>query len=156
MATRGDGFDDGGPEDFFQLVVELLEEMTVTVLEGIRERPGVAAAILAGIVGAFVGLGFAAWKARRQAPPPPAKGLARAVGAMASAIELEQRAKWLGKGSVRSAKKAGKQTGRVAEAVADAKWAADLLPTLGRLAENPLVREIARDVLSKQLSKRFS
>ena len=38
-----------------QLIVDQLEELIVTVVEEIRERPGVAVAILAGVVGATVG-----------------------------------------------------------------------------------------------------
>ncbi len=43
-----------------QLVMDQLEELVVTVIEEIRHRPGVAAAILAGVVGVIVGSALAA------------------------------------------------------------------------------------------------
>ncbi len=39
-----------------ELIVDQLEELLVTVIDEVRERPGVALAILAAIGGAFVGL----------------------------------------------------------------------------------------------------
>ncbi len=43
----------------FQLIFDQLEELMVTIIEEIRERPGVAAAILAGVVGVIVGSALA-------------------------------------------------------------------------------------------------
>jgi hypothetical protein len=60
-----------------QLIVDQLEELIVTVVEEIRERPGVAAAILAGVVGATVGGMLAARAARRRRAPVPARVPAR-------------------------------------------------------------------------------
>ena len=38
-----------------QLVIDQLEELVVTVVEEVRERPGIALALVAGVVGAVVG-----------------------------------------------------------------------------------------------------
>jgi hypothetical protein len=53
----------------FQLVLDQLEELVVTIVDEIRERPGVALAILAGIIGAIVGAGIAGRASRRGSPP---------------------------------------------------------------------------------------
>lgn len=58
-----------GEQGVMQLIVDQLEELVVTVIEEIRERPGVAAAILAGLIGAIVGSMLAAGVARRASPP---------------------------------------------------------------------------------------
>jgi uncharacterized membrane protein YeaQ/YmgE (transglycosylase-associated protein family) len=50
------------------LIVDQLEELVVTIIEEIRERPGIAAAILAAIVGAVVGSVLAAGAGRRRSP----------------------------------------------------------------------------------------
>ena len=52
------------------LIVDQLEELVVTIIEEIRERPGVAAAILAAVVGVVVGSMLAAGVGRRHASPP--------------------------------------------------------------------------------------
>ncbi|HEX8968802.1 MAG TPA: hypothetical protein VF937_13030 [Chloroflexota bacterium] len=61
-----------------QLIMDQIEELVVTLIEEIRERPGVALAIVAGIAGAFVGVRLAARSAsktrhgRLSAPKRPA------------------------------------------------------------------------------------
>jgi len=55
-----------------QLIVDQLEELVVTIIEEIRERPGVAAAILATVVGIVVGSMLASGVGRRHASPPAA------------------------------------------------------------------------------------
>jgi uncharacterized membrane protein YeaQ/YmgE (transglycosylase-associated protein family) len=67
-----------------QLVMDQLEELAVTLIEEIRERPGVFAAILAAVVGAFVGSMLAS---RRQSVPPPKK-LAQTAKGMVEAGDL--------------------------------------------------------------------
>jgi hypothetical protein len=62
-----------------QLVVDQLEELVVTLVEEIRERPGIMMALVAGVLGAVIGSRLA----RRKAAPPPvraARGAARNVG----------------------------------------------------------------------------
>jgi hypothetical protein len=57
-------------ESTLQLIIDQLEELVVTVIEEIRERPGVALAIVAGLVGAFVGARLAANMSRRRTIAP--------------------------------------------------------------------------------------
>jgi hypothetical protein len=60
VATGSDSTQESGiDESVGQLVIDQLEELVVTVVEEIRERPTVAMAIVAGIVGALVGVRFA-------------------------------------------------------------------------------------------------
>lgn len=81
-AGRGSDFDQGT----LQLVIDQLEELIVTLIEEIRERPAVAAAILAGLVGAIVGTVLAA-RAVGGRPSPPRRVLKRARG-FADAADL--------------------------------------------------------------------
>ena len=63
----------------FQLVVDQLEELVVTLIEEIRERPGIVLALIAGVVGAMIGSRLA----RRKATPAPvraARGAGRSAG----------------------------------------------------------------------------
>jgi hypothetical protein len=69
-----------------QLVMDQLEELIVTIVEEIRERPGVAAAIFAALLGAVIGSLLAA-RARSRPVSPPAR-LARRARGMGEAAEL--------------------------------------------------------------------
>jgi len=61
-----------------QLVIDQLEELVVTLIEEIRERPGVALAIFAGLVGALIGARLAT--RRSSAPARAVRRKARDVG----------------------------------------------------------------------------
>ena len=74
----------------FQLVIDQLEELVVTVVEEIRERPGVALAIFAGLVGAVVGARLAT-RRRRSAPEQAVRRKARGVGDAAELAGLAVR-----------------------------------------------------------------
>jgi uncharacterized membrane protein YeaQ/YmgE (transglycosylase-associated protein family) len=52
-----------------QLIVDQIEELIVTIIEEVRQRPGVAVAILAAVVGALVGSSLAARASHRHASP---------------------------------------------------------------------------------------
>ena len=69
-----------------QLVIDQIEELIVTLIEEIRERPGVAAAILAAVVGIVIGSMLAAMLGRRHASPP--KRVVRRARGMAEAGDL--------------------------------------------------------------------
>jgi len=69
-----------------QLVIDQLEELAVTVIEEIRERPGVALAIFAGLLGAFIGGRVARRIAVRRASPP--ERVARRARRVGDAAEL--------------------------------------------------------------------
>jgi hypothetical protein len=81
-AGRGSDFD----QSTLQLVVDQLEELVVTLIEEIRERPAVAAAIAAGVIGAVVGT-FLAARAMGSRPSPPRRAAKRARG-LADAADL--------------------------------------------------------------------
>ena len=67
----------GVEESTLQLVVDQLEELVVTLIEEIRERPGVALAILAGVAGAVVG-SMLATRVGRPGRPAPTRVMRRA------------------------------------------------------------------------------
>jgi tetrahydromethanopterin S-methyltransferase subunit C len=69
-----------------ELIFDQLEELVVTIFEEIRERPGVAAAILAAVVGAVVG-SMLATRARRSHAVQPAR-LPRRAHAVSDAADL--------------------------------------------------------------------
>ena len=75
-----------GDQSVMQLIVDQLEELVVTIIEEIRERPGVAAAILAGLLGAIVGSMLAANVARRR-PSAPA-GVVRKAREVSEVADL--------------------------------------------------------------------
>ena len=72
-----------------QLIFDQFEELVVTIIEEIRARPGVAVAIVAGIVGAVVGSMFAARLTHgRASMPKRAMRRARGVGDAADLLRL--------------------------------------------------------------------
>ena len=71
----------------FQLVIDQLEELVVTIVEEIRERPGVAVAIVAGLLGAFVGTRLAS-RRRGAAPVRAVRRKARGAGQVAQLAAL--------------------------------------------------------------------
>jgi hypothetical protein len=76
-------------ESMFQLVVDQLEELIVTVIEELRERPAVALAIAAGVLGAIIGTRAARGLRRRSAAGPlRAAHKAKRVGDMAELAGL--------------------------------------------------------------------
>jgi hypothetical protein len=70
-----------------QLVIDQLEELVVTVVEEIRERPGVALAIFAGLVGAVIGARIATRRGR-SAQVRAVRRKARGVGEAAELAGL--------------------------------------------------------------------
>jgi len=71
-----------------QLIIDQLEELVVTLIEEVRERPGVAVALFAAVVGAVIGGMLATGNAR---PKPVRKRVTAKldnVGDMASLIGL--------------------------------------------------------------------
>jgi hypothetical protein len=81
-----DSFDQPNGQSTTQLIVDQLEELIATLYEEIRERPGVALAIVAAVVGALVGAKLATGRGRRS-PPKPEQVVKRARG-MAEAADL--------------------------------------------------------------------
>jgi uncharacterized membrane protein YeaQ/YmgE (transglycosylase-associated protein family) len=68
-----------------QLIIDQLEELVVTLIEEVRERPAVAVAILAGIVGAVIGGMFASGMGR---PKPARKRAAARADAVGDVVAL--------------------------------------------------------------------
>jgi hypothetical protein len=74
-----------GEHSTLQLVVDQIEELIVTLIEEIRERPAVAGALLAAVVGAIIGSALAV-RARR--PPPIPRRVVRRARLMGDLAEL--------------------------------------------------------------------
>jgi hypothetical protein len=68
-----------------QLIIDQIEELVVTIIQEIRERPAVALAILAAVAGALVGAYLASSVGR---PKPVTTRVARKVGRIADVAEL--------------------------------------------------------------------
>jgi hypothetical protein len=78
---------DTSEPSMMELIFDQLEELIVTLVEEVRERPSVAAAIVAGLVGAVVGSALAARASRSRHAPPP-KQIAKKVHGMADTGDL--------------------------------------------------------------------
>src|SRR5579859_3081676 len=88
MVARGtESMNDPGVGDAgdstLQLVIDQLEELVVTVIEEIRERPGVVLAICAALFGVFVGSALAVRGSKRASPQGRVVRSAQRVGDMA-------------------------------------------------------------------------
>jgi hypothetical protein len=70
-----------------QLILDQLEELVVTLIEEIRERPAVALAVLAAVIGAVVGSALAARGGGRRRVAAPAR-VARGASGVGQASEL--------------------------------------------------------------------
>jgi hypothetical protein len=69
-----------------QLILDQVEELVVTIVDEIRQRPGVALALLAAVTGALVGSMLAARASRRHRSP--ARGVVRKARGMGEAADL--------------------------------------------------------------------
>ena len=69
-----------------RLILDQLEELVVTLIEEIRQRPAVALAVLAAVVGAVVGSVLAARGGRPRVQPPAR--MARRASGFGAASEL--------------------------------------------------------------------
>ncbi len=69
-----------------QLILDQIEELVVTIVDEIRQRPGVALALLAAVTGALVGSMLAARASRRHRSP--ARGVVRKARGMGEAADL--------------------------------------------------------------------
>jgi len=76
--------DASADDSTFQLVVDQLEELVVTVVEEIRQRPSVALALFAGVLGALIGSRLAS--RRKRTPPERVARGARNVGGAADLL----------------------------------------------------------------------
>ena len=69
-----------------QLILDQVEELVVTIVDEIRQRPGVALALLAAVTGALVGSMLAARASRRHRSP--ARGVVRKARGVSEAADL--------------------------------------------------------------------
>jgi hypothetical protein len=69
-----------------QLILDQVEELLVTIVNEIRQRPGVALALLAAVTGALVGSMLAARASRRHRSP--ARGVVRKARGVGEAADL--------------------------------------------------------------------
>ena len=79
--------DASADDSTFQLVLDQLEELVVTIVEEIRQRPGVAVALVAGVLGALVGSRLA-MRRRRPAPAKPVRMARRGARNVGDAADL--------------------------------------------------------------------
>src|SRR5690242_18772077 len=76
-------------ESTFELVMDQLEELVATLIDEIRERPGIVLAIAAGVIGAIVGSRLATGASHgRGMAPRPVTHKARQVGQLAELAGL--------------------------------------------------------------------
>ena len=78
-----------------QLVIDQLEELVVTIIDEVRQRPAVAVAILAGVAGALAGSMLATRFSHRHASPPvrvvrKARGVGEAADLAGLGVKLLQ------------------------------------------------------------------
>jgi hypothetical protein len=134
-----------------QFMVEEFEDLLLAGLEELRERPTVAAALLAAVVGALVG----GWIAERQRPKPvvkpPTQLLAEMLAPIALAIgraRLRGMAGSIGQQAGPGARRAGD---KAAEPAAGAGNAVAVFPMLMRLAQSPIVRAIVVTIIARRI-----
>lgn len=77
--------DSYGDRSTLQLVIDQLEELIVTLIEEIRERPAIAGALLAAVIGAMLGGALAA---RGRSRPRAPRRLAKRARTMTDLAEL--------------------------------------------------------------------
>jgi hypothetical protein len=141
--------------DLGKTITDQMEEFLVTAIEGVRERPAVAAALIAGFVGAFVGVILSrALRPKRRVPER--LDLPRGLSALLRAAELEKRSKELTRRARKTAKTAGERSSRaISQDMAEFFSMAELAPTAMRLLQNPIVRGYIRAAIVSRFARRF-
>ena len=155
MADVGTQWDSasGDSEDFLQRVVDLAEDLLVTLIEAVRERPQVAAALAAAVVGAAIGTALAGVTRPKPRPRPPS-ALVDVLAGLASAVALEERTKRVSGVATESAKKAARKNPFQMKAD-DLKNVGALAPIAFQLLQNPVVRGYIRSAIQSQMKKRL-
>jgi hypothetical protein len=147
----------GEADDVMKLAFDLVGDLVASVVDEIRERPGVAAAIVAGVCGALIGIGLAGLVGRRpkRRAASAAGGVVDLLAGLTRAVDLEGRTQ-------RVAHMASQAPGRgrrggegLLDRMGHVRNATDLLPIGLSLLENPLVRTFVRGMVVSRLRKRF-
>jgi hypothetical protein len=143
------------PGDLGKMIADQMEEVLVTVIEGVRERPIVAASIVAGIVGAFIGIMLARVR-RPKRRVPETLDFSHGLAAVLRAAELDQRSRALSRRLRKSARTVGERSSRaLSEDLFEFFRMADLAPTAMRLLQNPIVRSYIRAAIVSRVARRF-
>lgn len=143
METESGGFSDW------------LEDTLLSAIEGARERPMLALAIVAGAIGALVGIVIAALVGRRQVARSSSP-IERTLRGLAAAASLESSTRTVRSAVERGARKVTGRQRNLLEEVMAVRSAADLVPVAMKLAQNPLVRGYAIRAVARAIKKRTS
>jgi hypothetical protein len=140
--SSGGGAEDGTrPEDsdlseqyvdLAQLANQRLNDLANGLVAAVRAQPMAAAAVIAGGVGVGIGLAMAGRGRPRQ------EALGEALAGQAETVEKQ----------ARRARQGGKRLGRAGDY-------GDLIPLAMRLLENPVVRGLIIQAVTRSVSKRF-
>ncbi len=142
----------GGRGDVVQAITDTAEDLLVTVLEEVRERPSVAVAVIAGVFGALIGIGLAVYvTARRREKARPASQLEHLVSSFLNAVKLERSSREFSEQLGRGARKARRRSTGILSKLTDAGDVAELVPLAVQLLENPVVRSYVRKALASRL-----
>lgn len=147
---------DEGSNDLVTTLTDALEELLVTVIEGVRERPVVAMALVAGVIAGLVGIALAGVGRPKRRVPRAGFDLQGLFEAMTNALEVEQRSKRVSREFGRAGDRLDGKSRGLFSAMSDLRSAGDLVPVAIRLLENPLVRSYLRHTVTRQVRQRFS
>jgi hypothetical protein len=147
VSTNSNGGSSRGPEDstrpedsglseqyvdLAQLATQRLNELANGLVAAVRAQPIAAAAVIAGGVGVGIGLAMAGRGRSRQ------QALGDALADEAETVEKQ----------AKGARKGGKRLGKAGDY-------GDLIPLAMRLLENPVVRGLIIQAVTRSVSKRF-
>ncbi len=150
-----DGEYDGRRDDILEMVSSGAERALNAVIDGVMERPWVGMAILAGLVGALVGVGLAdRTRPKPRVPKGPsmseaAEMLAAIVAALGSS-DLRKRAQAV---TETVGKKAPNVGSRARGFMPQALEAGDAMGLVMRLLGNPLVRGVIVQQVRKRMQR---
>lgn len=146
-------------EGTIQFIIEELENIVLTVIEELRQRPTVAMALAAAVCGAVVGA-MLAGRSGRAKPVKSAAGLVDALGPLAAALTRSQVKDVASSFSERAAKGAERASKGVRRTGGGPKVrlpglgsTADLVNLGVRLLQNPIVRGYLVSMIGSRLRR---
>ena len=154
MMYAGDGGADnprseGEGESTIQFVIEELENLLLTVIEELRERPMVALALGAALLGACLGLAVAGRRSRPK-PSRTAAGVVETLGPLAAALGRSRLRATAEEVAERAAKKGSKGRGLGGFGLGSS---ANLVNLGVRLLQNPIVRGYLLSMIGSRLRR---